>query len=360
MISRTCFERKWITDKHRKTNADPILIEKAIYAFELLGNLVENGINLIFKGGTGLMLLIPELKRLSIDLDIIAEEEDLRLYESFDALLKEGLFKKWEEDKRPIERKIPKSHFKFYYYSSIERRMAYIMLDIVKMPSPFPETIEKPIIIPLFEVEKEVKVCIHTLNGFTGDKMSAFAPTTIGIPYGKEKSMEIIKQLFDLRILFEYITDLKEISQSYKRIAEIEASYRDMSLSTDIFLSDTIRASFLISQLDFRGSIEDDYTRELRNGISRIRSHIIGGSYSFSRAKEDASKVACLAFLIKDGRLDTDIERLKQNRGDVERLKDVLLPEEFGILNKLKVISPESFYLWTVATEVMPEDESDK
>ena len=110
MISRTCFERKWITNKHRKTNADPILIEKAIYALELLGNLVENGINLIFKGGTGLMLLIPELKRLSI-----------------------------------------------------------------------------------------------------------------------------IKQLFDLGILFEYITDLKEISQSYKRIAEIEASYRDMSLPTDTF-----------------------------------------------------------------------------------------------------------------------------
>ena len=48
MIDRPCFERKWITNKHRETNADPILIEKAIYAFELLGNLVEKGINLIF------------------------------------------------------------------------------------------------------------------------------------------------------------------------------------------------------------------------------------------------------------------------------------------------------------------------
>jgi len=66
---------------------------------------------------------------------------------------------------------------------------------------------------------------------------------------------KIIKQLFDLRILFEYIIDLKEISQLYKRIAEIEASYRDMSLPTDTFLSDTIQASFLISQLDFHGSI---------------------------------------------------------------------------------------------------------
>lgn len=70
MIDRRCFERKWINDKHRETNADPILIEKAIFAFELLGNLVESGTNLIFKCGTCLMLLIPELKRLSIDIDI--------------------------------------------------------------------------------------------------------------------------------------------------------------------------------------------------------------------------------------------------------------------------------------------------
>lgn len=353
MIDRTCFESKWITSKHRETNADPILIEKAIYAFELLGNLVENGINLIFKGGTGLMLLIPELKRLSIDTDIITEGKDIALYETFDKIVREGLFKKGEEDKRLAEHKIPKRHFKFYYISSIENRVAYVLLDIVKMPSPFSETIEKPIILPLFEVEKELKVPIPTVNSFTGDKLSAFAPTTIEIPYGKDKSMEIIKQLFDLGILFEYITDLKEISQTYKKIAEIESSYRNMDLSADEFLRDSIRALFLISQLDFRGSIENDYTRELRDGIRRIRSHIIGGKYSFSNAKEDASKVACLAFLIKKGRLDTDIEGLKQNRGDVERIMDVLLPGEFVILNKLKAISPESFYLWAIATEVI-------
>ena len=342
--------------KHDETNADPILIEKAIYAFELLGNLVENGINLVFKGGTGLMLLIPELKRLSIDLDIITGEEDITLYDTFDKIVREGLFKKWEEDKRLAGHNVPKRHFKFYYTSRIENRDSHVLLDIVKMSSPFPETIEKPIIIPpLFEVNKEVKVPIPTLNGFTGDKLSAFAPTTIGVPYGKEKSMEIIKQLFDLGILFEHITDLKEVSQSYKKIAKIEASYRNRSLSLDDFLRDSIQASFLISQLDFRGSIANDYTGELKGGIRSIRSHIIGGKYSFSNAKEDASKVACLAFLIKDGRLDIDIKGLKQNRGDVERIKDVLLPEEFGILNKLKQISPKSFYLWAIATKVIQE-----
>ena len=82
------------------------------------------------------------------------------------------------------------------------------------MPILFTNIIEKPIFLPLFEVEKEVKVCMPTLNGITGDKLSAFAPTTIGIPYGKGKSMEIIKQLFDLGVLFEYIilNKLKAVS----------------------------------------------------------------------------------------------------------------------------------------------------
>jgi hypothetical protein len=41
-------------NKHRETNADPILIEKARYAFELLGNLVENGIGVCFFQGNSI------------------------------------------------------------------------------------------------------------------------------------------------------------------------------------------------------------------------------------------------------------------------------------------------------------------
>ena len=71
-------------------------------------------------------------------------------------------------------------------------------------------------------------------------------------------------------------------------------------------------------------------------------------------------KRASILFLIKDGRLDMDIGGLKQNRGDVERIKDVLLPGEFDILNKLKAISPGSFYLWAVATGVIQDGENEQ
>ena len=353
MIKKKCFKNNWIISKYKEIKADPILIEKAIYAFELLGSLIEKNVNLIFKGGTGLMLLIPELKRLSIDIDILNESDDESLSNSFNRVIEEDTFNRWEENKRTSNYKIAKKHFKFFYNSSIEKRESYILLDIVQSNYSFLNTTEKSINLPLFEIEKEIKVMVPTINSYVGDKLTAFAPKTIGIPYDKNKSMEIIKQLFDLGILFEHITSLKEISQIYKKISKTEASYRDINTPINVFLDDSINTSFLICQLDFRKSIIDNYTKELREGIRRIKSYIVGGKYSLLNAKEDASKVACLASLIRDDRLDVDINKIKTDKNILEKIKDVNLSGEFEILNKLKVISPESFYLWAVATKVI-------
>ncbi|MBA7588561.1 hypothetical protein ES708_30621 [subsurface metagenome] len=354
MIKTKCFKSTWITNKHKEINADPILVEKAIYAFELLGDLIENGVHFIFKGGTGLMLLIPGFKRLSIDIDImITESENESLNNAFNGIIKEGIFNRWEEDKRSLNYKIKKRHLKFYYTSSVERREPYILLDIVQTNYSFLNTIKRSIVLPLFEIEKEIKVIVPTINAYFGDKLTAFAPNTIGIPYGKNKSMEIIKQLFDLGILFEHITDLKEIGQTYKNISQIEASYRDIKTSINIFLDDSINTSFLICQLNFRGSIKDKYTKELRDGITRVKSHVLSGKYSHLNAKEDASKVACIASLIRDNRFKIDIKGLKLDKKYIGKIKDINLPDEFTILNKLKVVSPESFYLWAIATKTI-------
>jgi len=353
MIKKKCFQNNWIINKRQEMGIDPILIEKAIYAFELLGDLIENSVDFIFKGGTGLMLLIPGFKRLSIDVDIVSESGNENLNNAFNKIIREGVFNRWEEDKRSLNYKIKKRHLKFYYTSSIEKRDSYILLDIVQSNYSFLDTIEKSINLPLFEIEKEIKIIVPTINSYMGDKLTAFAPNTIGIPYRKNKSMEIIKQLFDLGILFEHITDLKEIGQTYKNISQIEAIYRDITTPINIFLDDSINTSFLICQLDFRGSIKDKYTKELRDGARRIKSHVLGGHYSLLNAKEDASKVACIASLIRDNRLNINIGNLKLGRKYFDTIKDINLPNEFNILNKLKVVSPESFHLWAIATKTI-------
>jgi len=207
MIKKSCFDSRWIKRKHKEIKADPILIEKAIYVFELLGNLVENGVDLVFKGGTSLVLLIPELKRLSIDLDIVSPEGDPLFEEVFSDITGAGVFNRWETDQRS-----------------------------------------------------------------SNDKSTAFAPTTIGIPYRADKSMEIVKQLFDLGHLFEHIADLAEIHKTYEALAKIEADFRKTKPDIEEFLNDSIETALLISQLDFKGSIENDYVKEIRAGIRRINT----------------------------------------------------------------------------------------
>ncbi len=43
-------------------------------------------------------------------------------------------------------------------------------------------------------------------------------------------------------------------------------------ISINTFLDDSIHKSFLICKLDFRGSTKNEYTKELRDGIRRIKS----------------------------------------------------------------------------------------
>lgn len=83
-----------------------------IYAFQLLGKLIEKGINLIFKGGTSIILLLgEEFKRLSIDIDVIFLEQNLNLPTIFNEIVNETPFVEWEEDVRRSSGRL--KHYKF-------------------------------------------------------------------------------------------------------------------------------------------------------------------------------------------------------------------------------------------------------
>ena len=353
MIKKECFRSERVSEIAREIRVDPALIERTIYAFELLGGLIEKGIDLVFKGGTSLMLMIPELRRFSIDIDIVTQESDNVLTKVFDGIVDDGIFKRWEEDQRNKRENLPKRHYKFYYSSDLAKKELYILLDCVRADALYPKIVKKHITLPYFMCDREIEVSVPTVNGLAGDKLTAFAPTTIGILYGQEKSMEIIKQLFDIGALFDRITDLEEVGETYARIARQEATFRKLTLESVTCLYDTINTSFLLCQSGLRGCVENEQTRELKDGIGRIRSHIREGRYAVSHAKDDASRAACLASLVRDGNLDFDIESFRKNIGNTDRIKDLSLPDNYRILDKFKKIAPQSFHLWLITTGVI-------
>src|SRR5574344_2141119 len=50
------------------------VFEMTMYAFGLLQRLVSSKLDFVFKGGTSLMLLLPEPRRVSTDIDILVKE----------------------------------------------------------------------------------------------------------------------------------------------------------------------------------------------------------------------------------------------------------------------------------------------
>src|SRR5438046_2909530 len=96
--------------------------------------------------------------------------------------------------------------------------------------------------------EREVRVHVPTVNSLLGDKLTAFAPHTIGILYHPLRKTDIAKQLFDIGVLFDAATDLNVAAEVYAATHARQLVYRNAAFSLDETLSDSMQAGFLLSQ----------------------------------------------------------------------------------------------------------------
>jgi hypothetical protein len=82
-------------------------------------------------------------------------------------------------------------------------------LDILFAENHYPKLVETSLGTEwILQTDKSVLVITIDINSILGDKLTAFAPNTTGIPYNAEKEKEILKQLFDIGNLFDLLTDI--------------------------------------------------------------------------------------------------------------------------------------------------------
>ncbi|MBE9478647.1 MAG: nucleotidyl transferase AbiEii/AbiGii toxin family protein [Chloroflexi bacterium] len=346
MIEHDCFKKSWIDDKRQELRVmDPGLLEKCIHGLQLLGRLSEEGGEFVFKGGTSLILLLANLRRLSIDIDIVSNAAPAEYKPVLERIGGTSPFIRFGEDDRGADRLPKRQHFKFFYNSIYSQREDYVLLDILEEENHFPETKVLPIRTPFIEVERDVEVRVPTIDCLTGDKLTAFAPNTVGIPLKPNYSMKVAKQVFDVGELFNVVENLEMVKRTHAAIFAAENGYRDFQFSLDQALDDTIAAAALICQVNLKGGIADDRTRLIQNGISRIASHLVGGRYNIDDARVSAAKAACLAAILKQDTISLAIENIRFNQSRVEELRGVKI-EKWPVLNRLKAISPEAFQYW--------------
>ena len=354
MISKECFTSKWIQDKALELNyPDKNIIEKVIHAFSLLDMLAVSGCPFIFKGGSSLMLLLKDRQhRLSIDIDIICPpgteiERYLQAYKDY------GFIDYTSINRIQRGTTIPKTHSKFYYkiaYLDGADRNENILLDVLNEDCHYNEVVTLPIESPFIKTEGEIStVKVPSVGNLLGDKLTAYAPNTTGIPYTKngiDASMEIIKQLYDIARLFERTDNLESTAKSFERIAEVELSYRSLENNPKLIYEDIRQTSLCLATRGLEGKGQFS---TLQHGIQRIKSFMFNNNYLIEDAIRDSARAAYIATLLESGM--TEIEKYNGNPTSITALE--IAPVLTSRLNKLKRISPEAYYYWAKTSHIL-------
>ncbi len=356
LIDKKTLDIEWINKvsaKNRK--ADKILVEKVIRALYLLEGLAKVDLEFVFKGGTALMLLMDSSKRLSIDIDIILYNELEDIEKLFKELVSQQFFTRFKLQERNTESKIKKAHYKFYYkpIHKTHSEEEYILLDILFEKPNYQSIIKLPIkSMFLISNYEEVAVQVPSREDILGDKLTAFAPNTTGIPYFKSEhsmSMEIMKQLYDIASLVDVVNNMEIVNKTFKMFSKTELSYRKKdNLNYDDVIEDIIQTSLCIVS---RGAAGNGNFTELQAGIQRVSRFIFSEPFHLEIAISLASKAAYIAIAIK------------YNQEKIERFNNPLQMKEWNIvnplwprLNRLKKSNPEAFFYWYKIHELIQED----
>jgi virulence-associated protein VapD len=305
MISPESFTIEWIKS-HRKdkrfSRINPPVLEKMIRALALLEALAINNLNFTFKGGTSLILLLPEPRRFSVDIDMLTEHSREELEVVLDKIIESGTFTKWELDEpRSYKAGVPKAHYFFHFDSKLNKQAGYILLDVLFEKHQYPLVNMVPIRSSWLNLVGELtEVEIPSIGSILGDKLTAFAPNTTGVLYGKEKSLEIVKQLHDVGHLFGHVQDVAIVAESFDGLVAQEIQYRNLQVTPDQVLDDIIETALLIGKTEkHREQNEIAKYNEIRAALYQFGTFLMTGNFYIETAIESAAKAAYLAAKIK-------------------------------------------------------------
>lgn len=338
-----------IMDIRARTGADPTIIERTVYAFGLLEAITRTGMPFIFKGGTSLMILLKEPRRLSTDIDIIVEPG----INIDDYIQKAGTifpFSRVVERNRSAKYNIEKRHFRFYFESPRSGEEFNILLDVVFEKNPYEKLEEKEIDGEYLLTEGDnLKVKVPDKNCILADKLTAFAPHTIGVPFcrGSEPMyLEIIKQMFDCWTILQEMDDYQTVSRVYDTVSRIEMDFREIALEKKDCLLDTIQSCICILG---EGSIKAEEYAQYYAGINALQTHIFNGKMNGQEAGRCVCGVMYLATCLLT---DTNYERIE----DPEAYRSIKLPlKSIKKISRLKNIDTMAYAYMIKSIQLLQE-----
>jgi hypothetical protein len=309
MFPAAAFKPEWINTQRRQLgNCDPAILEKCVHALTLLGYLVESGLPFIFKGGTSLLLHMPQVRRLSRDIDIVCGRPAADVNAVVQAIGARAPFLRWEADDRGVRGLPQRRHFKFFYRSALPGFVEQeLLLDVVEEAREVHTLVTRPIRTSFLEPESEHLVRVPTIESLLGDKLTAFAPHTTGVPFyqrsGEGQSQQVAKQLFDVGVLFDVASDFDAVAKSYNAVSAQELEYRGNQHSRDAALDDTWQACVALTATKPGILANFPDAKLLHDGLNKMRGHLTTPAYigDVQARRTLAAKTAALAAHLRAG-----------------------------------------------------------
>ena len=195
-------------------------------------------------------------------------------------------------------------------------------------------------------------ISVPSIGDILGEKLTAFAPETTGIPYYKKDklaTLEIIKQLFDVGCLFDNVEILDITETAFLNIAPVELGYRGLPSDNLSAIYEDIRQTAL--NISTRGLVDKGKFTLLQKGITSIRPFLYKQNYHIEDACTDAAKAAYLATLLEKG-----IHEIVHYDDNLFAVSDRSVGRNLTTkLNKLRMGNPEAFFYWTLTDKLLSE-----
>ena len=235
-----------------------------------------------------------------------------------------------------------------------------MLLDVVEEARCPHQKQKLPITAPFIEVEREILVTLPTVESLLGDKLTAFAPTTVGVPLRLEGGkpgdpMQIAKQMFDIGELFNAAEDFATVQTVYDAVFALETEYRNHRFTRDAALRDTLAASLAFCTEALKGDNPSADTQLLRDGWRRLSSHLVQIKFGLNQVRIAAAKSALLAtaLLAPPKEFSLKAVRFTGAPAQIEALRTATMdsgPWQFA--NRIKAANPEAFHFWHVAHQI--------
>lgn len=363
MISTETFQPEWLEQlRVRHKNIHPNITEKMILALTLVERLAQEPIPFVFKGGTCLVLLLGKTRRFSVDVDIVTETSSEELGAALNRIAKQPPFLRVEYDeKRSKKDNIPRGHYYLYYTSILNQKRSadhphpYIALDVLYEAHGYPELREVPVESEFLVADGSPQlVRVPSVESITGDKLTAFAPRTTGIPYGKDKEVEIVKQLFDVSVLFDEVQSVEAVAKSYAATVAKELVYRQLSQTPAEVLRDTIQTALMMAQhkINPTKTLDKEGIKGLVAGIQGFANFLIGTRFNIDIAVTAAAKAAYLAARL----IVEDYSVLPSYENQPVAGLRVTDDSQLIFLNKLRS-TPEAMFFWQQTVQLLTQHE---